>query len=131
MIQTVIGNLLSNIYRSFDNKTSSPVSLVVRNYQVVDFFITNKTGEVMKNSLIKTLVITSLLIGPSLAIAGSNNGYTSAANVYTGSSSRTWFGAGGAHVLAEWKKERAISKAVPVEPAVEDQSSSPADSISN
>lgn len=59
----------------------------------------------MKNSLIKTLIITSLLVGSGLAIAGSNNGYTTAANVYTGSSSRTWFGAGVEHVLAEWKKE--------------------------
>ncbi len=101
---------------------------MVRNYQVVDFFITNKTGEVMKNSLIKTLLITSLLIGPSLAIAGSNNGYTSAANVYTGSSSRTWFGAGVAHVLAEWKKERnapikAEESAAPV-PASEEPATS-------
>lgn len=85
----------------------------------------------MKNSLIKTLLITSFLIGSNLAIAGSNNGYTSAANVYTGSSSRTWFGTGVAHVLAKWKKERAIPKSVPVEPVVEEQPSSNVDSTSN
>ncbi len=104
---------------------------MVRIYQVADFFITNKIGEFMKNSLIKTLLITSFLMGSSLAIAGSNNGYTSAANVYSGSSSRTWFGAGVAHVLAEWKKERAIPETAPVEPAVEEQPSSNADSTSN
>jgi hypothetical protein len=82
----------------------------------------------MKNSLIKTLLVTSFLIGSSLAIAGSNNGYTSAANVYTGSSSRTWFGAGVAHVLAEWKKERAMPKIAPVEPAVEQEPSNNSES---
>jgi len=85
----------------------------------------------MKNSLIKTLLITSFLIGSSLAIAGSNNGYTTAANVYSGSSSRTWFGAGVAHVLAEWKKERTMPKVTLVEPAVEEQPSTNADSTSN
>lgn len=68
----------------------------------------------MKKSFIKTLLMTALLTSPSFAIAGSNNGYTTAANVYSGSSSRGWYGGGVAHVLAEWKKER--SAATKVEP---------------
>jgi hypothetical protein len=100
---------------------------VVEKYQVVDLFITNITGEVMKNSLLKILLITSLF-GSSVAIAGSNNGYTTAANVYTGSSSRTWYGGGVAFVLSEWKKERSVPN---VAPAVEEQPSTNTESTSN
>ena len=85
----------------------------------------------MKISLVNTVLITSVLTGSNLAIAGSNNGYTTAANVYTGSSSRTWYGGGVAFVLAEWKNERAMAKAVPVKPAVEEQPSTNADSVAN
>jgi len=85
----------------------------------------------MKNSLINTVLISFLLTVSNLAIAGSNNGYTTAANVYTGSSSRTWYGGGVAFVLAEWKKERAMAKALPVKPAVEKQPATNADSVAN
>ncbi len=84
----------------------------------------------MKNSLLKILLITSLF-GSSVAIAGSNNGYTTAANVYTGSSSRTWYGGGVAFVLSEWKKERSVLNVAPVDTAVEEQPSTNTDSTSN
>ncbi len=77
----------------------------------------------MKNRLLKIVLTTSFVLGSGLVIAGSNNGYTTAANVYTGSSSRTWFGAGVSHVLAEWKKENARqTEAIPVETTAEEQS---------
>jgi hypothetical protein len=85
----------------------------------------------MKNTLKKTLTVIVLFSSFSFSFADSNNGYTTAANVYSGSSSRTWFGAGVAHVLAEWKKERAMPEITPVEPAVEEQPSSDAESTSN
>ena len=73
----------------------------------------------MKISFTKGLLLTVLLSDSSFVIAGSNNGYTTAANVYSGSSSRGWYGGGVAHVLAEWKKEKAMAAATPapVEPA--------------
>lgn len=77
----------------------------------------------MKYSLISTVFITGLLIGSSQVSAGSNNGYTSAANVYTGSASRTWFGAGVAHVLAEWKNERAEAESAEAAPVTEEAAS--------
>lgn len=55
----------------------------------------------MKINYTKGLLLTALLSSSSFAIAGSNNGYTTAANVYSGSSSRGWYGGGIAHVLAE------------------------------
>jgi hypothetical protein len=69
----------------------------------------------MKISYTKGLLLAALLSSSSFAIAGSNNGYTTAANVYSGSSSRGWYGGGVAHVLAEWKKERSDA-AAKVEP---------------
>jgi hypothetical protein len=73
----------------------------------------------MKISYTKALLLTALLSSSSVALADSNNGYTTAANVYSGSSSRGWYGGGVAHVLAEWKKEKAMAAATPapVEPA--------------
>ncbi len=72
----------------------------------------------MKKNFMKTLLIAVFLSGSGFALAGSNNGYTTAANVYTGSSSQTWYGGGVAFVLAEWKKEAAS-------PMVEDAASQP------
>lgn len=72
----------------------------------------------MKISYTKGLLLTVLLSSSSFAIAGSNNGYTTAANVYSVSSSRGWYGGGVAHVLAEWKKERSdAAAAAKVEPS--------------
>ncbi|MEB8430679.1 hypothetical protein OO007_00435 [Cocleimonas sp. KMM 6892] len=76
----------------------------------------------MKYSLIKLLVALLFLASSSLSVAGSNNGYTSAANVYTGSSSRTWYGGGVAFVLSEWKKEKEVS-VEKVERVIEEQQS--------
>jgi len=44
------------------------------------------------------------------ANADSNNGYTSGANVYTGSSSRGWYGGGVAYRLAEWRKKEDVAE---------------------
>lgn len=75
----------------------------------------------MKNKLIKILLISTFLAGSGMAAAGSNNGYTTAANVYTGSSSRTWYGGGVAFVLAEWKKETKTTEKVDTpDPAIEE-----------
>jgi len=65
----------------------------------------------MKISYTKVLLLTTPFFSSSFAIAGSNNGYTTAANVYSASSSRGWYGGGVAHVLAEWKKERSDAAA--------------------
>ncbi len=59
----------------------------------------------MKKHILKTLCLQALLFTSIGVNAGSNNGYTTAANVYSGSSSRTWYGGGVQHVLAEWRKE--------------------------
>lgn len=64
----------------------------------------------MKSNITKISFSLFFLICAHTVSAGSNNGYTSAANVYTGSSSRTWYGGGVAHVLAEWRKERELAK---------------------
>jgi len=61
----------------------------------------------MGKNYIDILLMTIFVTSSSFVIADSN-GYTTAANVYTGSSSRTWYGGGVAYVLAEWKKERSI-----------------------
>ena len=68
----------------------------------------------------KTLGITTILFLSSLPAlhAGSNNGYTTAANVYSGSASRSWFGGGTAYAIAQWKAERAAAvSATPTETA--------------
>ncbi len=59
----------------------------------------------------KTLGITTIIFISSLPAlhAGSNNGYTTAANVYSGSASRSWFGGGTAYAIAQWKAERAAA----------------------
>lgn len=62
-----------------------------------------------KNGLIFMCYI-SLLACFSSSHAGSNNGYTSAANVYSGSSSHSWFGGGVEYVLAKWKEEAKQAK---------------------
>lgn len=70
-----------------------------------------------KSFTIITLLIPFFLFG--FALAGSNNGYTTAANVYTGSSSQTWYGGGVAFVLAKWRKEEAAV----VSPIIEETAS--------
>jgi len=75
----------------------------------------------MKISYTKVLLLTAFLSSSNFVIAGSNNGYTTAANVYSGSSSRGWYGGGVAHVLAGWKAE-ADAKSKPatiIEPVIE------------
>lgn len=63
----------------------------------------------MKNQVIKALsLLTLLAVAFTTASAGSNNGYTTAANVYSGSSSRSWFGGGVEHVLAQWRMEKDV-----------------------
>ncbi len=61
----------------------------------------------------KTLGIIAVLFLSTLPAlhAGSNNGYTTAANVYSGSASRSWFGGGTAYAIAQWKAERAAASA--------------------
>ena len=63
----------------------------------------------MKKSLLNTCLIIGL-VSFSFANAGSNNGYTTGANLYTGSSSRGWYGGGVAYRLAEWRKEKDIAE---------------------
>ena len=61
----------------------------------------------------KNISITCLIICLSSftpANADSNNGYTSGANVYTGSSSRGWYGGGVAYRLAEWRKKEDVAE---------------------
>jgi hypothetical protein len=75
----------------------------------------------MKKILFTMLVSLALLFTSAGVNAGSNNGYTTAANVYSGSSSRTWYGGGVQHALALWrmeadvaaKKEAVIDDAIP------------------
>ncbi len=59
----------------------------------------------MKNNVLNILLIITLSLSTSVTVAGSNNGYTTAANIYLGSSSRGWYGGGVAYRLAEWRKE--------------------------
>ncbi len=68
----------------------------------------------MKTPTLPLLLLSSLLITPTTH-AGSNNGYTTAANVYTGSSSRSWFGGGTAYAIAQWKAERQAATPSPAE----------------
>ncbi len=75
----------------------------------------------MKISYTKVLLLAAFLSSSNVALAGPNNGYTTAANVYSGSSSRGWYGGGVAHVLAGWKAE-ADAKSKPetvIEPVTE------------
>lgn len=60
----------------------------------------------MKISFFKVLLMMACSLGTSMVFAGSNNGYTTAANVYSGSSSRGWYGGGVAHTLAGWKNKQ-------------------------
>jgi hypothetical protein len=80
----------------------------------------------------KTLLITFFLFSSGFALAGSNNGYTTAANVYTGSSSQTWYGGGVVFVLAEWKKEAAspIIEETVSKPEEENVNEAPVQSLS-
>lgn len=64
----------------------------------------------MKNIGLICICSMSFLGLYSSTSADSSNGYTTAANVYTGSSSRSWFGGGVDYVLAEWRKEDKLSK---------------------
>lgn len=60
----------------------------------------------MKKEVLTFMSCVALLASFSSTKAGSNNGYTSAANVYSGSSSHSWFGGGVDYVLSEWRKEK-------------------------
>jgi hypothetical protein len=62
----------------------------------------------MKKYLFHILFYISLLASFSHVIADSNNGYTTAANIYSGSSSRGWYGGGVAYQLAEWRKKEDV-----------------------
>ena len=80
----------------------------------------------MKISYTKAVLLAALLSSSNIALAGPNNGYTTAANVYSGSSSRGWYGGGVAHVLAGWKAEAdakskpaAVTEPVSAEPTKE------------
>ncbi len=76
----------------------------------------------MKITLKKTLTVIVLFSSFSFSFADSNNGYTTAANVYTGSSSRTWYGGGVAHVLSQWRKESGnASRPVVVKEPIEEK----------
>ncbi len=63
----------------------------------------------MKKSLLNTCLIISLASFSSTH-ARSNNGYTTGANLYTGSSSRGWYGGGVAYQLAEWRKKEDVAE---------------------
>ena len=63
----------------------------------------------MKKSLLKPCLIICLSSFGSVN-AGSNNGYTTAANVYSGSSSLGWYGGGVAYRLAEWRKKEDVAE---------------------
>lgn len=65
----------------------------------------------MKKNVINTLLITLLLASSGILVAGSNNGYTTAANVYSGSSSQGWYGGGVQYWLAKWQQEKIASAA--------------------
>lgn len=60
----------------------------------------------MKKHVLIFMSCLALLSSFSSVNAGPNNGYTSAANVYSGSSSHSWFGGGVDYVLGEWRKEK-------------------------
>ncbi|MGV6817389.1 MAG: hypothetical protein ACWA44_09020 [Thiotrichales bacterium] len=68
------------------------------------------TMRLFKGSLITSAVLTAML-SPSL-LASPNNGYTTAANVYSGSASRSWFGGGTAYAISQWKAERQAASIV-------------------
>jgi len=63
----------------------------------------------MKKILFTMLGSLALLFTSGSVNAGSNNGYTTAANVYSGSSSRTWYGGGVQHALALWRMEADVA----------------------
>lgn len=63
----------------------------------------------MKKVFFTALTLSTFLItGLSVANANSNHGYTTAANVYSGSSSRGWYGGGVNYVLTQWRMERDV-----------------------
>lgn len=69
-----------------------------------------------------TAALTAIFCAP--LFASPNNGYTTAANVYSGSASRSWFGGGTAYAIAQWKSEREASSIIQPqnEPSVTEQS---------
>ncbi len=71
----------------------------------------------MKIMTLQIVLISAVLSSPTLALAGSNNGYTTATNVYSGSSSLGWYGGGVKYWLAEWKKESEALTAVQTDAA--------------
>jgi hypothetical protein len=70
----------------------------------------------MKKNVINTLLITLLLASSGILVAGSNNGYTTAANVYSGSSSQGWYGGGVQYWLEKWQQEKIASAAAEAVP---------------
>jgi outer membrane biosynthesis protein TonB len=62
-------------------------------------------------TLTAPMIIAVLFASPEVVYAGSNNGYTTGANLYTGSTSRTWYGGGVDYVLGEWRKEADMAAA--------------------
>lgn len=65
----------------------------------------------MKTFLVTFTTVALFAVSP--LHAGANNGYTTAANVYTGSSSRSWFGGGTAWAISQWKAERQATVTAP------------------
>ncbi len=62
----------------------------------------------MKKKFIKALSLLTVAAAFNAASANTNSGYTTAANVYSGSSSHSWFGGGVEHVLAQWRMEKDV-----------------------
>ncbi len=65
----------------------------------------------MTEKITSALLATGLLLACSTGSATAANGYTTGANVYTGSASRSWFGGGTAYAIEQWKAERAAWEA--------------------